>query len=172
MWTEEETQGLLPFCLDTCLYWAPMGYKKGKIWCALKGAWVEPGRKCKDYKERKEVKKMEEKKIVKTGPVIRPTVGRVVHYYRNRGVGAEEPLAALITKVHSETCVNLVVFDECGERHSHIGVELVQGEAVPNEDGYAVWMPYQKGQAAKTEEIEKRLTGGCSSSASSEEPKI
>lgn len=38
----------------------------------------------------------------------KPTVGRIVHYQAKEG---QEPHAAIITRVHSDTCVNLVVFD-------------------------------------------------------------
>lgn len=38
----------------------------------------------------------------------KPSVGRIVHFYNNDPeVG---PLAALIVKVHNDTCVNLAVF--------------------------------------------------------------
>jgi len=52
-WTEPEDE-LLPFCLDACLYWAPLIIcQEGAVWCAKKAAYVEPGRECRDYKERK-----------------------------------------------------------------------------------------------------------------------
>lgn len=40
-------------CLHNCIYRAPISYEEGKVWCALKGAYVELGRKCEDYKEKK-----------------------------------------------------------------------------------------------------------------------
>jgi hypothetical protein len=39
---------------------------------------------------------------------VKPSVGRIVHYVSYSG----EPLAAIITKVHSLECVNLVVFTD------------------------------------------------------------
>lgn len=43
---------------------------------------------------------------------MKPTVGRIVHYYGKDAYGdnGEGPYAALVTKVHSDTCVNLMVF--------------------------------------------------------------
>lgn len=50
-WTEP-IQGC-PVCLNDCLYMAPISYQEGAVWCALKGAYVEPDRECGDYKERR-----------------------------------------------------------------------------------------------------------------------
>ncbi|MBN8995930.1 MAG: hypothetical protein J0H94_11955 [Rhizobiales bacterium] len=44
---------------------------------------------------------------------MKPTVGRIVHFYR-RSPGAPEPSAAIITKVHSDTIVNLMTFPHDG----------------------------------------------------------
>ena len=40
-----------------------------------------------------------------------PSVGRSVHFYHRRGA---EPLAAVIAKVWSPSCVNLTIFNEDG----------------------------------------------------------
>jgi hypothetical protein len=67
-------------------------------------------------------------------------------------------LAAIITNVHSDTCVNLTVFDANGCPFSRTSVHLVQaGGSVPAEEPYCEWMPYQKGQAAKTEALEEQI---------------
>lgn len=89
--------------------------------------------------------------------MISPTPGRVV-WVRNASDRAlhqeDQPLAALVTYVHSDREVNLAVFDVTGAQHGVSNVQLVQdGDPVP-EGIYAEWMPYQKGQAAKTEALE------------------
>jgi hypothetical protein len=92
--------------------------------------------------------------------MIKPTVGRVVLYYptleERIARNGDQPLAAIICCVLSDTCVNLVVFDANGISHSRTSVILRQDDQ-PN-GGYCwEWMPYQKGQAAKTEELENEL---------------
>jgi hypothetical protein len=93
--------------------------------------------------------------------VIKPTRGRVVLFtpaktdtVANDGT----PLAAIIAHVHSDGIVNLTVFDAFGRVHARPSVELLQeGDQAPAGGAYAEWMPYQKGQAAKTEALEKTL---------------
>ena len=94
--------------------------------------------------------------------MIKPTVGRIVHFYP---AGHEpmpktpgEPLAAIVTCVWSDTCVNLGIFDANGGTWNKTSVLLVQdGEPKPEGGNYCTWMPYQLGQAAKTEALEKQL---------------
>jgi hypothetical protein len=43
---------------------------------------------------------------------MKPTVGRIVHYYPNED--AREPLAAIVTHVCGDGCVNLAVFHASG----------------------------------------------------------
>lgn len=93
--------------------------------------------------------------------MIQPTVGRVVWYRRfpqdpgpNPG---DQPLAAIITHVWSDTCVNLVVFDADGIAYNKTSVLLHQDGDERPEAGFAEWMPYQKGQAAKAEALEAKL---------------
>lgn len=92
--------------------------------------------------------------------MIKPTIGRVV-WYRAEGddiaLDSKQPLAALITYVHSDTMVNLVVFDPNGNPRSRTSVWLWDGECEKRAGSYAEWMPYQKGQAAKTESAEAEL---------------
>lgn len=91
---------------------------------------------------------------------IKPTVGRVVHYHESPGDPGKEQ-AALIAYVHSDNCINLAVFDVNGLNYSRTSVPLVQdGEPIPTAGGFATWMPYQVGQAAKTEQLEKELAKG------------
>ena len=90
--------------------------------------------------------------------MIKPTVGRVVWYTPGMGHPWREdaPLAAIVAKVHNDTLVNLMVIDSAGNPHGRPGVELCHGETRPSGAEYCEWMPYQKGQAAKTEELEKK----------------
>lgn len=85
--------------------------------------------------------------------MIRPTVGRIVWYHPCAsddfpGAHDTEPLAAIVARVWSDTCVNLMVIDANGNTHSRTSILLVQdGEHRPD-SGFAEWMPYQKQKAA------------------------
>lgn len=86
--------------------------------------------------------------------MIKPTIGRVVHFHPEPNVTH----AAIVTYVWSATLVNLVHFDPNGVSHGITSVPLVQDEAqAENYHMYCEWMPYQKGQAAKTESLEKEI---------------
>lgn len=89
--------------------------------------------------------------------MIKPTIGRVVWYYNPNHKEGDQPWAALICYVHSDTMVNLSVFDENGLGKAKTSVPLYQGEGVRPEYPFCEWMPYQQGQAAKTEALEKKL---------------
>jgi len=94
--------------------------------------------------------------------VIKPTVGRVVWYFPTgkSEASGDQPLAAIIACVWSDTCVNLAIFDGNGVPMPKppTSILLVQeGNPVPSGGNYCTWMPYQKGQAAKTEAVEKQL---------------
>jgi hypothetical protein len=91
--------------------------------------------------------------------MIKPTVGRVVWYrpaefdkiphHMNR-----DPLAAIVVGVVTDSLVNLSVFDLYGKTHALQDVLLVQPEDdLAPVDGYAEWMPFQKGQAAKADAV-------------------
>jgi len=87
--------------------------------------------------------------------MIKPTIGRVVWHYPHGMTEAHQPHPALIAYVWSDTCVNLGGFDENGQPYSATSVLLYDEESMPKPTtGYACWMPYQKGQAAKTEALE------------------
>ena len=93
--------------------------------------------------------------------VITPTVGRVVWITARSLVGLV-CLPALITHVHSDDCISAVAFSGLSNVEG-----LLPGGTLPlpsityDESGEKVhgwrWMPYQKGQAAKTEGAEKSL---------------
>jgi hypothetical protein len=96
--------------------------------------------------------------------VIEPTVGRVVWVRPGKNFKAvqhdgKQPLAALVVYVHDNRHVNLSVFDALGKHHALINVQLLQDDDKPESDmPYAEWMPFQKGQAAKTEAVEAKLS--------------
>lgn len=82
--------------------------------------------------------------------MIKPTVGRVVWYYPTGHSPGDQPLAAIIARVWSDTRVNLAVPDEHGSPYRLLttSVLLVQeGDDVPEGGGYCTWMPYQISQA-------------------------
>jgi hypothetical protein len=90
--------------------------------------------------------------------MIQPTIGRVVHYFRHPGAEAQ---AALIANVNQDGTVNLAIFDHNGnpEARAPFIPLLQEGETIAA-GHYCRWMPYQLGQAAKTEAMEARLVGG------------
>jgi hypothetical protein len=72
--------------------------------------------------------------------------------------GSDGRCAAIITHVHHDRLVNLAVFDANSHLHPRTSVPLVQeGDPKPEAGGYCEWMPYQKGQASKYEELERQL---------------
>src|SRR5579864_7839915 len=88
--------------------------------------------------------------------MITPTNGRVV-WIMHRAY--EQPLAAMVTWVHTDTLINVCAHLPDGTPLPMTNVFLVQDSADSDVNvvkPYATWMPYQKGQAAKTEELEKR----------------
>lgn len=95
--------------------------------------------------------------------MIKPTVGRVVWYYPPGRDPSQQPQAALVAHVWSDTCVNLAIFDDNGRPMSSppISVLLAQeGNEVPSGGNYCCWMPYQKSQQAKHEQLEAQVAGG------------
>lgn len=99
--------------------------------------------------------------------MISLTPGRIVWYHptEHDGIGRlkGEPLAAIVAGVHHDRLVNLAVFDAYGNAQQRSHVQLVQpGDAVPDH-AHATWMPYQIGQAAKTEQAEQQLASATDS---------
>lgn len=103
---------------------------------------------------------------------IKPTVGRIVWFNPaasdNIARQGFSPLAAIIACVWSDTCVNLAVFDANGNQHSRTSVLLVSDDMPAPTENYAEWMPYQKGQAAKTEALESKSASSHTASAAPE----
>jgi hypothetical protein len=97
--------------------------------------------------------------------MIVPTVGRMIWFNpspEDRIYSSAQVLAAIVAGVNDDGTVNLAVFraDGSGPYHRQnvaiTGPDSLIPEGAP---GTAMWMPYQKGQAAKAEELEKKLTG-------------
>lgn len=105
--------------------------------------------------------------------MIEPSNGRVVWYTPSVPQGQfdsdalmvqhdrNRPLTAHVVHVWGPRMVNLVVFDSNGTAFARTSVTLVQDGDDRSPNGrYCEWMPYQKGQAAKTEALEKAASGG------------
>jgi hypothetical protein len=87
--------------------------------------------------------------------VITPTVGRVVWVFRpNDTNDPKQPEAALIAYVWGDRLINVAGFDHSGQPFALTSLPLVQPDEPKPEGNYAAWMPFQKGQAAKTEALE------------------
>lgn len=100
--------------------------------------------------------------------MITPTVGRIVWFTPSTIINdpffvihdKTKPLAAMVTHVWGDRMVNLCVFYSNGAPHPRTGVTLLQDDDQKPETGYfCSWMPYQKGQAAKTEAAEAKIGG-------------
>lgn len=86
--------------------------------------------------------------------MIKPTIGRVVHFFpattdplhRN-----DEPLAATVVRVWSNTCVNLALFDGDGHLHRRTSVLLHQEENERPDSGFAAW-PAREGVKLNAQE--------------------
>jgi hypothetical protein len=91
----------------------------------------------------------------KEDSMIVPTIGRVVLVHRGMSDQAEP---AFVCYVHNERLINVGGFTKNGAAFSATSIQLVQeGDEIKNPKYYAEWMPYQKGQAAKTEALEQQL---------------
>jgi hypothetical protein len=96
--------------------------------------------------------------------MIPPTIGRVILVH-SRQQGATGPWPCLVTKVYGDRYINAAGFNEWGTAVSYASLQLLQdNDPVPEVGPYAEWMPYQKGQAAKTEALEQQVRGGTTSS--------
>ena len=95
--------------------------------------------------------------------MIKPTVGRIVWYWDRMGSRQEQPQGAMIAYVHSDRLVNLDVTQPSGEKIAVQSVTLWQGDLESDAwpaSAFCCWMPYQRGQAAKTENLEQQLATG------------
>lgn len=100
--------------------------------------------------------------------MIKPTVGRIVNYWPSHldlepipvpftYYPGSHPCAAQIAFVWSDTCVNLSIVDHAGVLHSRTSVPLYHGDGPRPVGAYCEWMDYQKGQAAKAEQLEAKV---------------
>jgi hypothetical protein len=98
--------------------------------------------------------------------MIKPTVGRVVWFWPSSEPPPQfclkdrsQPCSAQIAYVFSntDTHVNLSVSDHAGQHWAYENVLLWQGDGERPGGRFCEWMPYQKGQAAKTEALEQQI---------------
>lgn len=89
--------------------------------------------------------------------MITPTIGRVVLVHRGASDQAEP---GLVCYVWNDRLINVGGFDRNGLPFSATSVQLVQDDEAPSHSVWAEWMPYQKGQAAKTEALEAAAKAG------------
>lgn len=89
--------------------------------------------------------------------MIKPTVGRVVWFYPATLNLHQQPCAAIIACVLSDREINIGYMNHHGQWDAATRVPLLQeGDAEPAA-AYCTWMPYQKGQAAKTDQLQQAL---------------
>ena len=94
--------------------------------------------------------------------MIEPVAGRVVWFWpghlsskRIVILDPTRPFAATVAFVHHAREITISAIDHAGEAHPFFNVKLVQDDdAAPEGGRYCEWMPYQKGQAARTEQLE------------------
>lgn len=88
--------------------------------------------------------------------MITPTIGRVVWVIRpSETLDIKQPEVGLVTYVHGDRCINVAGFNSNGTPFSLTSLMLLQDDdAKPEGSNFACWMPYQKGQAAKTEALQ------------------
>lgn len=104
--------------------------------------------------------------------MIKPTVGRIILVACNLWPGEARP--AIVTKVWGDTCVNATVLQDANDRELlpnrgnltsitlYESQEAAEKSVVPDPGKGALsytgyWMPYQIGQAAKTEAAEGKI---------------
>jgi hypothetical protein len=94
--------------------------------------------------------------------MIKPTVGRIVWVRRNESLDTTQPEAAQIVFVNGDNSINVVGHDKMGGHFFifdlHLEHDAERAKTLPWP--IAEWMPFQKGQAAKTEELERQVGHG------------
>jgi len=77
--------------------------------------------------------------------MTKPTVGRIVHFYRDSAAfhDGNPPQAAIIAHVWTDTCVNLAIFDGNGKQvpEPPTSVALVHDDSIPQGCPFCVWPP-------------------------------
>ena len=100
--------------------------------------------------------------------MIKPTVGRKIHFWpaiahldflgRFARSDQASPLDASIAYVWDDRRVNISFADQNGKMGAATSVRLLQDDDKTNAgESFCTWMPYQTGQAAKTEELTSKL---------------
>jgi hypothetical protein len=90
--------------------------------------------------------------------MITPTVGRIVWVHRVHGSeDIKQPEAGIILYVHSDRLINVEGWSASGHPFALLNLHLVQDDERKPEGNFACWMPYQKGQAAKSEQLANQL---------------
>lgn len=95
--------------------------------------------------------------------MIVPTNGRVVWFYpggKSAFDAGVQPHSAQVAYVHNVRLVNLGALQSNGVAYSATSVQLLQDDDAMPEGPFAMWMPYQQGQAAKTEAAEAKVYKG------------
>jgi len=91
--------------------------------------------------------------------MITPTVGRIVWFRAKlqEGLPQDTPeRAAIVVGVLGDRAINVLVFDFDGHAVPMLNVLLLQDDdSPPTAVSYCQWMPYQKGQALKSEQASK-----------------
>lgn len=101
---------------------------------------------------------------------IEPTIGRVVHYYHRDPAHDDPeteapiigPQTALLCGINEDGTINVCHFDDQGNARPATNILLIQDEdGEPDEEtlSWCEWMPFQKGQAQKTEQLERDARG-------------
>ena len=89
--------------------------------------------------------------------MIVPTVGRVVWVIRpDAAVNIDQPEVGFITYVRNNRLINVVGFNSIGVPFTSTSLRLLQDDDKKPGGDFAVWMPYQKGQAAEYEALEAK----------------
>lgn len=87
--------------------------------------------------------------------MIQPTVGRMILF---RAPSSSKPLAATVAAVNDDGTINIGYLDSIGAHHSSQFIRIIEpGDTVGPEEHWCEWMPFQLGQAAKTEQAEAAL---------------
>jgi hypothetical protein len=96
--------------------------------------------------------------------MMNPRVGDIVWFRpaaHETNLASDMPLAAIVTHVHHNALVNLIVFGKGGDSHQRASAMLWNGEGdVPERISYAEWMPDRDkvGDAPKVDDL-PRLKG-------------
>lgn len=95
---------------------------------------------------------------------IPPTIGRIVLFFPAIDAGRHEdgqPFGSMISGVNDDGTINLMVAARDGTPYGAQNVILVQdGDEIDQDKAHAFWMAYQKGQAAKAEQLQAGAAPG------------